>query len=253
MPAEFVADPFMLCENGVWYMFFEVLNSQDHKGNIGLAISKDGFNWDYQKIVLEEPFHLSYPYVFKWENEYYLIPESFQAYSVRLYKATDFPTKWLFAKTLLYGDDYVDSSILCFKDKWWLFNSSTRNNILRLYYANELMGDWIEHPKNPLIKGNVTIARPGGRLVVINDMIIRYAQNTRYIYGNQLRAFEITQLTTTNYEEKKSGKNPIIKASGVGWNKYGMHHIDPHQIGRDKWIACVDGNRCLLDFGIAKV
>lgn len=247
--AHFVADPFMVRENGIWYMFFEVLNASDKKGDIGLATSSDALNWTYRQIVLHEPFHLSYPYVFKWENEYYLIPESHQNNSIRLYKATNFPTQWSFVKTLLDGSDYVDSSIFYFNNLWWLFTTSTKSNILRLYYANELMGSWIEHPKSPVIESNTHIARPGGRVVVCDRRIIRYTQDTEPIYGNQLRAFEITELTKTNYEEKEVNENPILKATGSSWNAIGMHNLDPHQISKDKWIACVDGCRLSLVFG----
>jgi hypothetical protein len=247
--AKFVADPFMVRENGTWYMFFEVMNLDDNKGDIALATSNDGFNWNYKQIVLDEPFHLSYPYVFKWKNEYYLIPETYEASSVRLYKAVNFPTNWSLEKTLLEGSDYVDPSIFYFNDNWWLFTSSTDNNILRLHYSNNLMGNWIEHPKSPIIERNETIARPGGRVVVLEHKIIRYTQDDRYRYGNKVRAFEITKLTTRSYEEKEIKENPILKASGVGWNKTGMHNIDPHQIEENQWIACVDGYGESLIFG----
>ena len=92
--AEFVADPFMVKEDSTWYMFFEVMNNATGQGDIGLAVSADTKKWDYKQIVLDEPFHLSYPYVFKWKDEYYLIPESGAANSVRLYRAIAFPTKW---------------------------------------------------------------------------------------------------------------------------------------------------------------
>jgi hypothetical protein len=242
VPAEFVADPFMVNENGIWYMFFEVMNLRDRQGDIGLATSNDGFNWTYQKIVLDEPFHLSYPYVFKWQNEYYMIPESGQTNSIRLYKAVDFPTQWSLVKTLINGRDYVDSSIFHFKGNWWLFTASSDNSILHLYYANELIGTWLEHPQSPVIKGNLNIARPGGKVIVFDDKkIIRYTQDNKYVYGNRVRAFEITKLTEVDYEEKEVKENPILKASGQGWNKTGMHHIDPHQIESNQWLACVDG------------
>jgi len=64
--ASFVADPFMLKFDRTWYMFFEVMNRQSCKGEIGLAMSRDAFHCSYQPIVLREPFHLSYPYVFEW-------------------------------------------------------------------------------------------------------------------------------------------------------------------------------------------
>ncbi len=248
IPADFVADPFMLRENGTWYMFFEVMEAITQKGKIGLATSDDGFDWNYQKIVIDEEFHLSYPYVFQWENEYYLIPESNERDSIRLYKAVDFPTKWIFVKDLLSGSKYSDASVFYFQNKWWLLTSLNRNDVLYLYYANDLMGTWIEHPQSPVIKGNRKIARPGGRVVVHEDKVIRYTQDDQYIYGNQVRAFEITKLTTENYEERLISENPIIRGTGRGWNKLGMHNIDPHQIDDNKWIACVDGYHRSLAF-----
>ncbi|BAZ27957.1 hypothetical protein NIES4074_03870 [Cylindrospermum sp. NIES-4074] len=247
--AHFVADPFMVSENGIWYMFFEVLNGSDCRGDIGLAISNDGFNWQYQQIVLDEPFHLSYPYVFKFQNDYYMIPETAGAKSIRLYKAVEFPRKWTFVKTLLDDGDYVDSSVFNFNNMWWLFTTSRKSNVLHLYYAHEIMGNWIKHPQSPVIQENIKIARPGGRVVVFNGQIFRYAQDDEKFYGNQVRAFEITQLTTTTYVEKAAKKNPILKASGFGWNKTGMHTIDPHQISQNQWIACVDGYRIGFVFG----
>lgn len=244
--AEMVADPFMVWANERWYMFFEVMDDRISKGMIGLATSEDGLAWTYQRTVLNEPFHLSYPYVFKWQDDYYMIPESYQANAIRLYKAIDFPYQWTFVKDLLHGSDYVDSSIFQYNDRWWLFTTSTRSDILRLYSADDLTGDWSEHPKSPIIQGNAHIARPGGRIVVTGGRIFRYTQDDEPYYGNQVRAFEITQLTTTHYQEREMPDNPILKASGTGWNQTGMHHIDPHPIGKDQWIACVDGYRTVL-------
>ena len=77
--AEFVADPFMLRTDDRWYMFFEVLHRETQRGVIALATSDDGFNWKYEQVVLEEPFHLSYPYVFDWQGERYMVPETLGA------------------------------------------------------------------------------------------------------------------------------------------------------------------------------
>ena len=89
IPAAFVADPFLIYQNNTYYMFFEVLNTYTDQGDIGLAISNDGFNWTYEQIILDEDFHLSYPCVFKWKNDYYMIPETYQAESIRLYKSNN--------------------------------------------------------------------------------------------------------------------------------------------------------------------
>lgn len=242
--AGFVADPFMIKVDSTWFMFFEVLNQQTRRGEIGLATSEDTVNWKYEQIVLAEPFHLSYPYVFEWMNEYYMIPESHQANSIRLYKASKFPTEWSFVGNIKSGASFLDASIFRHADKWWLFtetNPQHNFDTLRLYYADELLGSWIEHPKSPIITGNAHIARPGGRVLVMNDKIIRYTQDCQPDYGTQLRAFEITQLTTTSYQEREIDQNLVLKPTGVGWNGAGMHHIDPHLIHEEQWIACVDG------------
>lgn len=247
--AHYIADPFMVYQDSTWYLFFEVLNARNNKGDIALATSPDGLRWNYKQIVLKEPFHLSYPYVFIWKGEYYMIPESGYAFSVRLYKAFDFPYKWEVVSTLIYGI-CVDPSFFYYDNKCWLLIGSPNNENLYLYYADDLPGPWIEHPKSPIIKGNAHIARPAGRVLVLDDKIIRFAQDCYPKYGIAVHAFEITNLTTTSYEEREVPESPILHASGEGWNKDGMHNVDPHQTAKDKWIACVDGYRDVLKFGL---
>jgi hypothetical protein len=243
--AGFVADPFMIQVDQRWYMFFEVWNRQTQKGEIGFATSENGFLWAYQQIALAEPFHLSYPYVFQSKNEWYMVPESFQTSSIRLYRATNFPTGWSFVKTLVEGKDFVDSSPVFLNDRWWLFTGlgppPDRSNTMCLYLAGELTGPWREHRRSPIIKGNAHIARPAGRVLMSDGRVIRYTQDCDPGYGQQVRAFEITELTTKRYREREVNESPVLKASGVGWNASGMHHIDPHLLDDGRWIACVDG------------
>jgi hypothetical protein len=242
--AAIVADPFMINVDDIWYLFFEVLNAQTGKGEIGLATSSDAVKWTYQQIVLAEPFHLSYPYVFEFGGDYYMIPESYQAGSIRLYKAELFPTRWKHIKTLLTGPYYVDTSIFHYDNKWWLFtetNPAMKHDTLRLYYADNLTGPWREHPKSPIIEGNGHVARPAGRVLVLKDRINRYTQDCDPIYGTSVRAFEVTELTATSYCERRVNGKPMLLASGSGWNASGMHHIDPHPLEDGRWIACVDG------------
>jgi hypothetical protein len=242
VPAEFVADPFMLRVAGVWHMFFEVLNRQTKKGEIGLARSDNGLDWTYRQIVLTEPFHLSYPYTFEWNNDFYMIPETLKAEAVCLYKADDFPTRWSRVGSLINAP-CADPSIVRFDDKWWLFACSApyQHDVLRLYFAEDLTGPWTEHPASPIVKGNRQSARPAGRLLEMDDKLIRFAQDCLPTYGSGVRAFEISELTTGSYVEKESQHSPVLKAGGDGWNGLRMHHLDPHQIAPGQWIACVDG------------
>ena len=243
IPADFVADPFMLRRNHTWYMFFEVMHTETKLGEIGLATSNDALNWTYDRIVLKEPFHLSYPYVFEWQNEYYMLPETLNAGAICLYKALDFPYNWSVVARLI-DSQLADPSIVRFNDRWWLFACSTpyQHDMLRLYFADDLTGPWTEHPKSPLIQNDKRRARPAGRILKFGNRLFRFAQDCTPQYGSSVRAFEITNLTKDNYVEVEL-HIPILKASGNGWNAKGMHHIDAHQQTNGYWLACVDGTQ----------
>lgn len=242
--ADFVADPFILTVDSTWYMFFEVMNGQRGEGEIGLATSVNGLNWTYRQIVLVEPFHLSYPYVFAWQGDYYMVPETAQAGEIRIYRATEFPFRWSFAAALLSNGAFHDASVFRYDAMWWLLTETNPHrtcDTLRLFFAEGLMGPWTEHPRSPIVAGNPHVARPAGRVVVGNNVAIRYAQDCYPAYGREVRAFEITELTTRHYREREVSDNPILAGNGRGWNAHGMHHIDPHQMEDGRILACVDG------------
>jgi hypothetical protein len=240
--AAFVADPFLIREGQTWYLFLEAFNKDTEQGDLAVATSSNTWIWKYQGVALDEPFPLSYPYVFKWQDRYYMIPESSATDSVRLYRSDAFPTRWTLVKTLLSGRAYVDSSIVFFHGKWWMFSSTTRNDVLYLHFADSPEGPWQEHPSSPLIMGNAHISRPGGRILVYQDKLYRFAQDDDPYYGKQIWAVEITELTPTRYQEKRAQAQVVLGPSGTGWNAFGMHQIDAEQVGAGSWIAAVDGN-----------
>jgi hypothetical protein len=248
--ASFVADPFWLRDPqagapGRWHMFFEVMNWKANKGEIGLATSDDGLHWRYEQIVLAEEFHLSYPHVLGAEDGVYMVPESFQDDSVRLYRARRFPYEWEHAETLLSGGYYVDSSLFLHGETWWLFTDSGEHtdDTLRLFFADRLHGPWREHPRSPVVSGDNSISRPAGRVLAMPERLVRFAQNCSVEYGADVRAIEITRLTRTEYEERPLPGPPLLGPRGHGWNAGGMHHIDAIQRGPGDWLAAVDGWR----------
>jgi hypothetical protein len=244
VPASIVADPFMCRADGVWHMYFELMNLVSKNGEIALATSRDGLRWRYQGVVLREPFHLSYPQVFRWRDDFFMIPETGRASAVRVYRAVRFPDRWSHVATLLQGSRFVDSSVFYFDDRWWMFTEAgpePTSPILRLFFASELMGPWTEHPASPLLTGDTRIARPAGRVVVFGGRPVRFAQPVLPVYGTEVRAFEILHLSTTHYEERQIGADPLLGPGGASWNAGGMHHIDAHELDDGSWLACVDG------------
>jgi hypothetical protein len=243
VPAEFVADPFMCRDGANWYLFFEVVNHLSHRGEIGLAVSPDGMTWKYQRIVLAEPFHLSYPHVFEWNGSYYMIPEGSAGGAIRLYRAAKFPYQWERIGNLIEGPRFADASILRHGDTWWLFTDAgadPTHPVLRLYFSDDLLGPWREHPLSPLVR-DPHFSRPAGRIVVVDGTPVRFTQDIYPVYGSSVSAFAITRLTPTEYEERRLGDRPMLAAGAAWWNRHGMHHVDAHLRDDGSWIACVDG------------
>lgn len=242
IPAKFVADPFLVREGETWNLFFEVYNNDTQQGDLAVATSKNTWIWNYEKVILDEPFHLSYPYVFNWEGEYYLIPESYEDNSIRLYRAEEFPTRWSYVKTLVDGRDYVDNSIVFYNEKWWLFSSVTSNDTLYLHYADSLTGPWKEHPLSPVVTGDVHKSRPSGRLLIYENKLFRFTMDVDPPSGtHQVMVYEITEITPDRYAEELAQETPVVMPSGSGWNGQAMHQIDPVQVDSDSWIVSVDG------------
>ncbi len=236
---DIVAHPFMIVTDSLYYMFFTAKDGKTDKGGIGMAESKNGIDWKYKKIVLHEPFVLAYPYVFKWQNDYYMIPESHTETSVRLYKATEFPDKWKYEGDLLTGDKFFVPTVVRYKEMWWMFTVKPGNETLRLFYADHLKGPWTEHSESPIIKNDLNIARPAGRPFILDGTLYRLGMDCYPTYGNQVHAFQITDISTKTYSEKMI-ETPLVKSSSKGWNAEAMHHVDVHQIAKNKWIAVVD-------------
>lgn len=228
---------------GQWLMFFEIMNQARGTGEIGVAVSDDMLNWRYKGVALREAFHLSYPHVFEWNNQLYMLPETYEAGEIRLYRCEGPPNQWSFAATLLemHGSE---PSIVRHDGRWWLFTETAPHctyDCLRLFSADRLNGHWHEHVSSPLVLGNPRTARPGGRIVTMDGRLFRYAQDCLPEYGTRVRALEILAMTTTSYREQEVANSPLLSPSGEGWNAFGMHHIDAHRLGDGRWIACVDG------------
>lgn len=243
-PAVFVADPFMTRGAGGWWMFFEILNRRTQLGEIALAASPDGFRWDYQRVVLKEPFHLSYPFVFEWDGHHYMIPETAATRTVRLYRAREFPFEWEFIETLASGRRFADATLFHHGGRWWMFSETgvaLPRGELRLYGSDDLMRGWAEHPASPLRVGDPVSSRPGGRVIEDGGRLLRFSQNCATRYGLDVRAFQIEVLTPTEYRERPAADAPVLCGSGSGWNEHGMHHLDAHRLDDGRVIACVDG------------
>lgn len=241
-PASFVADPFMVERDGTWHMFFEMMHAGTGQGAIGLAVSSNLTTWAYRQIVLQEPYHLSYPYVFEWQGEYFMTPETLGARAVGLYRADPFPTRWIRVGDLVPGI-LADPSPFRHRDRWWMLACGTPygHDSLRLYSSEHLDHSWQESQFSPLISSNSRISRPAGRVIPWGHGAIRYAQDCYPAYGRQVRAFLVDNFASGPYLEVELSQE--VLTPDALWTSSGMHHVDPHCIRAGVWMACVDGSQ----------
>ncbi|MFW6052484.1 MAG: glucosamine inositolphosphorylceramide transferase family protein [Desulfosalsimonas sp.] len=238
-PVKTLADPFLiLADDGTPYMFYEIVFQGASNGKIAVSVfDPENNQWRYKGVIIDEPFHLSYPYVFYAEGTYYMVPETKAAKSVRLYAATEFPLKWEFVKTIIKDRKLVDPCIVYFKGKYYLF--ANRKKRLYLYCADDLTGNWAPHPKSPVRRGNYS--RCAGRILCFNGEMFRPAQELSKGYGNSMRIFKIRELSEQKYSETPLGKGDFLYPFGGTWARFGMHHFDAVKISEKNYFAVFDG------------
>ncbi len=242
-----VADPFAVFRDGAWYLFFELFQKGSDIAVIGASRSTNLRDWEPLGIVLRQPHHLSYPFVFEHDGQVYMMPESKSVRRVDLYRAVEFPYRWEFEKTILRGR-LMDCSMVKHRERYWIF-AGWRSYGLKLYHAQHPLGPWRRHWL-PCLRGySRSSSRPGGRPVLQNNKLIRFSQDCTDYYGQQLRAWNVTRMNRLWYAEKPLYREPVLAGSGQGWNARCMHHIDAFRVptvGADstesqEWMAFVDG------------
>ena len=205
---KFYADPFLFRMKGENHLFFECKKIGKGKGVIAYAKINSDNTIGCTDTVLEEGFHLSYPYVFEDRNQVYMIPETSEDQTIRLYKSNNFPKEWECVKVLMKNVKAFDSSLIFYQDKYWLFTviddgrSSNPNTNLYLFYSDELESEnWLSHPMNPVVSDS-RLARCAGIIVVWDEILVRIAQNCDSVYGKEIQILKIDELNTRNYTEK---------------------------------------------------
>ena len=71
----FLADPFVISNNNNNFIFLEDYSFKNKKGVINVYQVNEN-HYKCLGTVLEEEFHLSYPFVFKFKNKFFMVPES---------------------------------------------------------------------------------------------------------------------------------------------------------------------------------
>ena len=238
----FFADPFVFKKDGLNYVFVENYNYSKKKATISALCLKDN-EYEYLGNAIDESFHLSFPFIFRWEKEIYMIPETHKAKEIRLYKCQNFPMKWKLDQIIMKNVIAADTMILRKDKKWFMFTnicSAGLNDLkseLHIYYSENLNSEnW-----KPIKSGNP---------VIFDSMS---ARNGGFFFKDD-NLYRINQIHEKNHYGKSFGINKIQKLSEESYHEIRVKNIGPtfkkniistHHFSADENLAAVDF--CIVD------
>ena len=184
-----IADPFLFEYKGEHYLFVEYVNGK--KGEIAYFKFIDR-KPVFQKVIISESYHLSYPCIFMHEGDVYMIPESADHHSIDLYKAEVFPDKWTKVCQLEKGI-YFDTTFVSHHGKEYLFSYRPKKGCFELVlFSLDIVNHKIEQIGKIQYKEN--IGRPAGMLYEEDQKLIRPAQDCSRKYGENLLFYYVNGL-----------------------------------------------------------
>jgi hypothetical protein len=237
------ADPFPVRHEGRYYLFFEEYLWSTRRGRIVASVLRPDGHWEPPRVVLDHAEHLSYPCVFTWQGEWFLVPESGARRSVELWRCLEFPGRWTLDTVLMHDVRAADATLVEIDDRWWLFTClGTEGPACEqcfLFHAASPRGPWTPHAQNPIVVG-AHQARPAGRVFRSGGKWLRPAQDCSQRYGRRIVLHEIVALTPQAYREVAVG------AIEPDWS--------PRLLGTHTWnqvdeLTVVDGCRRRLRYG----
>lgn len=236
------ADPFLIGKDGKSYLFYETAGPVTGKGKIACLALDDAHA--KPRIVLKEPFHLSYPYVFSCAGQYYMMPESRQNHKVMLYRAKQFPWEWEPCRELL-AKDAVDSTLFTCGGKTYLFTYC--EGALEIYACETdeqgLPAKAVLLKRLPKSKS----ARPAGALIREENRYYRPSQLCENFYGEAVLMNEaaVENLQALCSPEGANGQKELpeqerfrIQASNI--RIPGLHVLGIHTYNADERYEVVD-------------
>lgn len=198
---DYAADPFVIANKEKVEIYYEELNFW--KGNGEIMVMHDFDFSTKRKVsgVLPSSIHLSYPYLIQSNDDLYCVPETSASREVVLYKVDKSKTNQLTKqKVLLYGMSFVDSSIIFYNHKYWLFTSvADVPDKLYIYYSSHIDGDYQPHELNP-IPVKKEACRSAGSLFLVKGFMYRPTQNPSNCYGGSIQINKICILTESHYQ-----------------------------------------------------
>lgn len=226
LPGKGLADPFVYSKDGKEYCFVEEIDEANSKGSI---VVYELFQTSAIRLgtVLDENFHLSFPYIFEYEGQLLMLPESHQNQDIRLYECIDFPLQWKLKHIIMNNISAVDTLLFHKDNKWWIFTNTNQSNDPGHFYEMVIFSadspfekEWTPHPLNPVYV-DASRARNGGFFQSDNKFYrVSQAQGIDN-YGKSATINEIIELTDGSFREVRIANILPYFKKGIK----GTHHF----------------------------
>lgn len=227
------ADPFLWADGDSLYIFFERVVPRG-KGEIACFRTTDLEHFEDLGVVLAEPFHLSYPFVFSDADEVFMLPEAQRSGELALYKFARFPDRLGKFRTLL-DEPFADPFVIQQNGLWYLFGTSLRG--LEVFVSSDLRaGKFEPHPQSP-VTDDPRYSRSGGGPLIIDGNFVRVAQDCSEKYGSNVSLIAVG-ITPTTYKEEVI--SPQFFSRTEEWNREGGHHLSVTTF-RGQTVIAADG------------
>lgn len=202
------ADPFIVSLDNRHYIFVEEYLFKLNKAHISVITLDNNYKILTNERIIFKSYHLSYPHVFEYNQNFYMVPETGGNNTIELYRCLNMPNKWVFVKNIMENISAKDTTLLQYEGKWWLFTTKViinkptlYYNELFLYFSDDLFSSkWVEHPKNPIVSDH-KYSRSAGNFFIQNNKLYRPSQDCSGRYGKALNINWIKKLNETEYEE----------------------------------------------------
>ena len=199
----FRADPFGLWQGDKLHVFVERFDYRILKGEIEVLTFDRELRFLGSRVVLNEPWHLSYPFVLDDGEQVWMLPEANRLGRLTLYRARQFPFEWEAAAVIELEAEAVDATPFLHQGGWWLVygvvGQDRRSCALHLAFADRLTGPWHPHPLNPLRSGLVG-TRPAGTPIIGDGVIKIPVQDGSRTYGRAVRKLNVLRLDESHFE-----------------------------------------------------
>lgn len=199
----YFADGFALKDNERLLLLYEDYTYKNRKGHIsGVWFNERDYSFSDRFNILEETWHLSYPFILKYNNALFCIPESKDHKNIELYKLDLGQMKLIHHRTLVKDLEAVDPTLI-FHQNWWylFFTSGHASNVeLHIWHAEHLEDEFTPHILNP-VKSNISNARSAGPLFYLDGKLYRPAQDCSKSYGGRIIINEVKILTEDSFLE----------------------------------------------------